>query len=279
MKGIGIIGGSGVYNLQNIQICKEHLLKTPFGMPSGPIVEATCQGQSFFFLARHGNKHVYLPSDINYRANIYALKMLGVEYCISVSAVGSLKEECAPGTFVLPNQMIDWTRGNRARTFFGDGSVGHVSMAHPINVHLKNMIADTCKELGIKNERGGTYICIEGPQFSTKAESGIYRSFNATIIGMTNIPEAYLAKEAGMAYAIVAMVTDYDCWKDEHCTVEDIMRVMKQNYQSVNTLLGEFIPYLGRHLFAFEKENQVAILTPLEALTAEKREILSVLLQ
>jgi 5'-methylthioadenosine phosphorylase len=276
---IGIIGGSGVYKIDGIEVVKEHLVNTPFGRPSSEIIEAKLNGVTFYFLPRHGKGHTFTPSDVNYRANIFALKELGVEYLISVSAVGSLKEEYPPGTFVIVDQFIDWTKGKRERTFFNNGFVGHVSVSEPVEKQLQKMIIEACAEVGVKHGVDGSYICIEGPQFSTKAESHIYRSFGASVIGMTNVPESYLAKEAGMSYATIAMVTDYDCWKEEHCTLEEIMKVMHTNNQQVHSVLKKLIPKLNSHLFKYKKENTFAILSKTEKLTAEQSRMLEVLMR
>jgi len=274
---IGIIGGSGIYSLETIKIIKEHIVETPFGKPSDAVIEAKIEDTTCFFLARHARGHKILPHEVNYRANIYALKSLGVEYLVSVSAVGSLKEEHAPTKFVLPDQFIDWTKGFRERTFFGNGIVAHVSVANPINKQLQEMIAYCCEGLNLNYSKDGSYICIEGPQFSSRAESNIYRSFGADVIGMTNVPESYLAKEAGMAYSTIAMVTDYDCWKEEHCTVEEIMKVMVKNNQNAQLLIKNLIPYLDKNKFKFEKENIFAVMTPEDRLTSDHKEILKIL--
>ena len=276
---IGVIGGSGVYKIEGIEVVKEHQVSTPFGKPSSEIIEARLNGVSFFFLPRHGKSHSFTPSDLNYRANIFAMKELGVEYIISVSAVGSLKEEYPPKTFVIVDQFIDWTKGKRERTFFNEGFVGHVSVAEPVDKQLQAMIVDVCKEVGVKHGDGGSYICIEGPQFSTKAESNIYRSFGASVIGMTNVPESFLAKEAGMAYASIAMVTDYDCWKEEHCTLEEIMKVMDANNQQAHAVLKKLIPKLNANLFSFKKENTFAVLSKPKTLTVDQERILTVLMR
>ncbi len=276
---IGVIGGSGVYKIEGIEVVREHTVLTPFGKPSSEIIEAKLNGISFFFLPRHGKHHSFTPSDVNYRANIFALKELGVEYLISVSAVGSLKEEYPPTTFVLVDQFIDWTKGKRERTFFNNGFVGHVSVAEPVEKELQQMMIDVCKEEGIKHGVGGSYICIEGPQFSSKAESNIYRSFGASVIGMTNVPEAYLAKEAGMAFATIAMVTDYDCWKEEHCTLEEIMKVMAINNQQAHTVLKKLIPKLHANPFKFKKENTFAVLSKPEVMSADQKRMLEVLMK
>jgi 5'-methylthioadenosine phosphorylase len=276
---IGVIGGSGVYKIEGVEVIKEHAVNTPFGRPSSDIIEAKINNYSFYFIPRHGKTHNLTPSEVNYRANIFALKELGVEYVISVSAVGSLKEEYPPTTFVLVDQFIDWTKGKRERTFFDKGFVGHVSVAEPVEKKLMNMMADVCKEVGVKHGVGGSYVCIEGPQFSSKAESNIYRSFGASVIGMTNVPESYLAKEAGMAYATIAMVTDYDCWKEEHCTLEEIMKVMATNNAQAHQVLKKLIPKLSNNQFEFKKENQFAVLSKPEQMTKDQERTLAVLMK
>ncbi len=279
MQQIAVIGGSGVYELEGVKVVKRHLVPTPFGQPSNEIIEADVAGTKCFFLPRHGEGHKFLPHEVNYRANIYALKTLGVEYILSVSAVGSLKEELEPTRFVLVDQFIDWTRGQRERTFFGKGIVAHVSNANPVSSELQDLIEASCKEKELKYSRGGSYLCIEGPGFSTRAESALYRQFGASVIGMTNVPESFLAKEAGMAYATIAMVTDYDCWKEEHCTVDEIMKVMKTNNLNAHKLLMNLIPRLAANRFAVQKENSFAILTPREKLSSEQSQIVEMLLK
>jgi 5'-methylthioadenosine phosphorylase len=242
-------------------------------------MECEVDGASFYFLPRHGIGHHYTPSEVNYRANIYALKKLGVDTIISISAVGSLQEQYAPRHFVMVDQFIDWTKGLRKRSFFDDGMVGHVSAAVPVDISLSKRLYDACQKAGVTSHLGGTYICIEGPQFSTKAESNIYRGFGAGVIGMTNVPEAFLAKEAGMAYATVAMVTDYDCWKEEHCTVQEIMDVMKSNYVSAQKFVKEAIPDLVKNPVKFTPENEYAVMTDTSLLKASHKEILEVILK
>lgn len=276
---LGIIGGSGVYKIEGIEVVKEHKVSTPFGNPTSEIIEAKLNGNTFYFLPRHGKHHSFTPSEVNYRANIFALKKLGVDTIISVSAVGSLKEEFPPTSFVIVDQFIDWTKGKRERTFFNNGFVGHVSVANPVEKGLQDLIVEACREEKIKHGVGGSYICIEGPQFSSKAESNIYRSFGASVIGMTNVPEAYLAKEAGMAYATIAMVTDYDCWKEEHCTLEEIMKVMATNNQQAHAVLKRLIPKLTANPLKFQKENTYAVLSKPEKMTAEQSEMLEVLMR
>lgn len=278
MSSIGIIGGSGVYNIDVVKTLNKIKVETPFGRPSSEILELDVEGHACYFLPRHGEGHSISPSDINYRANIYAMKKLGVKTLVSISAVGSLKEEHAPGNFVLPSQFIDWTKGLRPRTFFGEGVVGHVSTAYPVERGLQERIAKVLQSTDIKFSLGGSYVCIEGPQFSSRAESEIYRGFGADIIGMTNVPEAYLAKEAGMAYSTVAMVTDYDCWKEEHCSVEEIMKVMKENYTSAQKLLVKLIPSLATEPIEFTPENKYAVVTNPTLISKEQQEIIDTLL-
>ncbi len=261
MKKIAIIGGSGVYKFDKVDIVTKHFVDTPFGHTSGPIFELKTEENHFYFLARHGEGHRLSPTEINYRANIYALKSIGVDTAISVSAVGSLKEEYAPTHFVLPDQFIDWTKGLRARSFFSEGVVGHVSTANPVHLELQSRIAEALEKTDTTFHKNGTYLCIEGPQFSTRAESKLYRSFGADVIGMTNVPEAFLAKEAGMAYGAVSMVTDFDAWKEEHCTLEEIMKVMQSNYTQAQNLIKKLIPHLVKNPIDIIPENKNAIVT------------------
>ena len=276
---VAVIGGSGIYKLDAIKVKNQIKVSTPFGEPSANVMECEVDGSSFYFLPRHGIGHKYTPSEVNYRANIFALKKLGVDTLISISAVGSLQEEYAPRQFVLIDQFIDWTKGLRKRTFFDEGIVGHVSAANPIETSLQKRLYEACQKAGVSSHLGGTYICIEGPQFSTKAESKIYRSFGASVIGMTNVPEAFLAKEAGMAYATVAMVTDYDCWKEEHCSVQEIMDVMKSNYVSAQKFVVQAIPSLVKDPVKFIPENAYAVMTDATLHSHHHKEILEVVLK
>jgi 5'-methylthioadenosine phosphorylase len=276
---LAIIGGSGIYKLDGVKVQKLIKVDTPFSSSSVDIMECQVNGFGFFFLARHGTGHHFSPSEVNYRANIFALKKIGVNTTISISAVGSLQDKFAPRHFVLVDQFIDWTKGLRKRTFFDEGIVGHVSVANPVERNLSQRLYEACQRAGVISHFGGTYICIEGPQFSTRAESNIYRSFGASVIGMTNVPEAYLAKEAGMAYATVAMVTDYDCWKEEHCTTPEIMEVMKSNYVSAQKFILEAIPDLVKNPIKFQPENQHAIMTNASLLKKSHLEILEVILK
>lgn len=276
---VAVIGGSGIYKLDAIKVKNQIKVHTPFGEPSAEIMECEVEGVPFYFLPRHGHGHKFTPSEVNYRANIYALKKLGVNTVVSISAVGSLQEQYAPKHFVFVDQFIDWTKGLRKRSFFDEGMVGHVSAADPVEKSLQKRLFEAGQKAGITSHLGGTYICIEGPQFSTRAESKIYRGFGASVIGMTNVPEAFLAKEAGMAYATVAMVTDYDCWKEEHCTVQEIMDVMKSNYVSVQKFVVEVIPGLVKDPVKFTPENQYAVMTDQSLLKNSHKEILEVILK
>jgi 5'-methylthioadenosine phosphorylase len=227
---IGIIGGSGLYSMPGFSAEREVTLETPFGAPSSPYVVGELEGKTVAFLTRHGRGHRISPSELNFRANIWGMKKLGVERIISLSAVGSLKEEHKPLDFVLPDQFFDRTKG-RVSTFFGDGLVAHISFADPICGDLAGEIHAACAAAGVNAKLGGTYLCMEGPAFSTKAESNIYRSWGMDVIGMTNLQEAKLAREAELCYSTVAMVTDYDCWHPEHdaVTVADIIRNLQAN--------------------------------------------------
>lgn len=235
---IGIIGGSGLYSMSGLTNTREIRVKTPFGDPSDVIVLGTLEGKRVAFLARHGRGHRILPSEINYRANIYAMKLLGAERIISVSAVGSLKEDLRPEEFLVPDQFFDRTK-NRAATFFGDGLVAHVAFAHPTCGELSGILADACVHEAVKVHRRGTYICIEGPQFSTLAEAEVNRQLRFDVIGMTNLTEAKLAREAELCYATIAMITDYDCWHPEHesVTAAQIIATLNQNAENAQKVL------------------------------------------
>ena len=230
---IGVIGGSGLYSMPGFEAQEEVVVETPFGKPSDNIVAGKLAGHQVAFLARHGRGHRLSPSELNYRANIYAMKSLGVERIISLSAVGSLKEEHAPLDFVIPNQFVDRTRG-RISTFFGDGLVAHIGFADPICPQLAEVVRQACAEAGVAAKLGGTYLCMEGPAFSTRAESNLYRSWGMDVIGMTNLQEAKLAREAEICYVTIAMVTDYDCWHPEHnaVTVTDILANLVKNAEN-----------------------------------------------
>src|SRR5215475_385525 len=235
---IGIIGGSGLYSMSGLTDMREIRVKTPFGDPSDVIVLGTLEGQRVAFLARHARGHSILPSEINYRANMYAMKLLGAERIISVSAVGSLKEDLRPGEFLVPDQFFDRTK-NLASTFFGVGLVPHVAFAHPTCEQLSGLLPDACVHEVVKVHRHGTYICIEGPQFSTMAEAEVNRQLRFDVIGMTNLTEAKLAREAEICYATIAMITDYDCWHPEHesVTASQIIATLNQNAENAQKVL------------------------------------------
>ncbi|HTV60515.1 MAG TPA: S-methyl-5'-thioadenosine phosphorylase [Verrucomicrobiae bacterium] len=243
---IGIIGGSGLYAMAGLADTREVRVKTPFGEPSDAIVTGTLEGARVAFLARHGRGHRFSPTDINYRANICALKMLGVERVVSVSAVGSLREDLPPLDFLIPNQFFDRTRA-RVSTFFGDGIVAHVSFDKPTCQELSARLADACDSAGIPVHRGGTYVCMEGPQFSTLAESHTYRQLRFDVIGMTNLTEAKLAREAELCYATIAMITDYDCWHPQHdsVSVSEIIANLGKNTENVQRVIRGVVRELG----------------------------------
>lgn len=250
---IGIIGGSGLYHMDALQDVKEHDLETPYGRPSDVLVTGKVHGISVAFLARHGRGHRLIPSEVPYRANVHAMRQLGVRYLVSFSAVGSLREEFRPLDMVLPDQFIDLTK-RRDSTFFGAGAVAHVSLAQPICANLSDVLARSVDGAGLSDKvrlhKGGTYVCIEGPQFSTMAESHWYRSMGASVIGMTNMPEAKLAREAQMAYSTLAMVTDYDCWhpREAHVTADAAIANLMQNAGHAQAIAAEAIKILGREL-------------------------------
>src|SRR3981189_2841086 len=236
---LGIIGGSGIYDLPGLENAREAAIASPWGEPSAPVRHGSIAGLPIVFLPRHDRGHRLSPSDINYRANIDVLKRAGVTDLISLSACGSFKEELPPGTFVLVDQFIDRTY-KRESSFFGKGCVAHVSMAHPVSPRLRIHLAAAAEAEGIAVARGGTYVCMEGPQFSSYAESMTYKNLGYSVIGMTNMPEAKLAREAELCYATVAMVTDFDCWHDEHTDVDisEILRVMKANSEKAGRLIA-----------------------------------------
>ena len=242
MAKIGVIGGSGLYHMPGFEAAEEVSITTPFGAPSDNYIAGKLEGHDVAFLARHGRGHRISPSELNFRANIYGMKTLGVDRIISLSAVGSLKEEHRPLDFVIPDQFFDRTRG-RISTFFGEGLVAHVSFADPVCPQLSRIAEAACNAANVTVKRGGTYLCMEGPAFSTKAESNIYRSWNMDVIGMTNLQEAKLAREAEICYITIAMVTDYDCWHADHEAVEvtDIIRVLQQNAANACQVVAEAV--------------------------------------
>ncbi len=242
---LGIFGGSGLYAMEGLEGVEEISLETPWGRPSAPLIRGTLCGVEIVFLARHGKGHTIAPNDINYRANIDAMKRLGVTDIISLSACGSFREDLPPGTFVIADQFIDRTRG-RQSTFFEEGLVAHVSMADPVCPKLCDALEASCKNLGLTYQRGGTYLVMEGPQFSSRAEGLLSKSWGSAVIGMTNMPEAKLAREAELPYATLAMITDYDCWRErDEVDIGDILRVMGENVEKAKALLRDIAPRLG----------------------------------
>lgn len=283
---VGVIGGSGLYHMEALQDTQEHDLDTPFGKPSDLLVTGQLHGVAVAFLARHGRGHKLIPSEVPYRANIHALKQLGVRYLISLSAVGSLSEEIKPLDMVLPDQFIDLTK-RRESTFFGAGAVAHVSMAQPVCAGLSDVLARAVVKARLDQHvqlhRGGSYVCIEGPQFSTLAESLWYRSMGAKVIGMTNMPEAKLAREAQMAYATLAMATDYDCWhpREAHVTADSAIANLMKNVGHAQQIVAAAIRILGQEKPASQAHTalQSALVTQPEGMAPEVRERLRVILQ
>jgi 5'-methylthioadenosine phosphorylase len=282
---IGIIGGSGLYKMDALKDVREVSLDTPFGSPSDALILGTLEGTEVAFLARHGRGHHFLPTELPFRANIHALKQLGVEYIISASAVGSLKAEVKPLDLVIPDQFIDRTK-ERIATFFGEGIVAHVAFGDPICPQLAEILGDAVASLNLPEvtlHRGGTYICMEGPAFSTKAESNLYRSWGATVIGMTNLTEAKLAREAEIAYATLALVTDYDCWHPDHdhVTVEMVIENLHHNAINAQKVIQETVRRLAANppVSAAHSALKYAILTRLDSVPVATKEKLALLLK
>jgi 5'-methylthioadenosine phosphorylase len=246
---IGIIGGSGLYQMPELQDIKEIAVETPFGSPSDAFIVGTLENDRVAFLPRHGRGHRFTPSEVPFRANIYAMKLLGIERILSASAVGSLQEQFAPLDMVIPDQFFDRTRARaRESTFFGEGIVAHVSFAHPVCEELGNVLEESCKVTEVKTHRRGTYLCMEGPAFSTKAESEVYRSWGMSVIGMTNLQEAKLAREAEICYATLALVTDYDCWHPGHdaVTTESVIEYLNKNVRNAQLIMKEAVRLLSK---------------------------------
>lgn len=282
---IGIIGGSGLYKMEALKDVEEVQIETPFGSPSDALIVGTLAETRVAFLARHGRNHHLLPSELPFRANIYAMKSLGVEYLISASAVGSLKAEMKPLDMVIPDQFIDRTF-QRVGTFFGEGIVAHVAFGDPVCLKLAKVLGDAVESLNLEEvilHRGGTYVCMEGPAFSTKAESNLHRSWGASVIGMTNLPEAKLAREAEIAYATLALVTDYDCWHSDHdsVTVEMVIGNLQRNAVNAQKVILETVRRLNENPPSSEAHSALkyAILTPKDRISAIAKEKLGLLLQ
>ncbi|MEE2903985.1 MAG: S-methyl-5'-thioadenosine phosphorylase [Myxococcota bacterium] len=269
---IGVIGGTGLYQMEGLENVEKVELETPFGAPSDAFLRGQLGGQKMVFLPRHGSNHGLLPHELNYRANVWGMKKLGVTQLISVSAVGSMREEIEPGHIVFVDQFIDRTRA-RPSTFFGDGVVVHVGFGDPICSSMRTHLQMVGEESGFRCHNGGTYVCIEGPQFSTRAESHLFRSWDVSVIGMTNLPEARLAREAEIAYATIALATDYDCWHEEEeaVSVEAVMAVLKANAAKAKELIRMYVEKLPQNL---ESEawtaTRLGLMTPKDAIPAER---------
>jgi len=279
-KVIGVIGGSGLYNMDALEDVKSVSVDTPFGEPSDEYITGSLGGVKMVFLPRHGKEHRLLPSEINYRANIYGMKKLGVTAIISVSAVGSMKEEIHPGDMVIVDQFFDRTKA-RESTFLGSGVAGHVEFAKPVCSDLSQVLYSAAKEAGATVHMGGTYVCIEGPQFSTKAESLVYRSWGVDVIGVTNIPEAKLAREAEICYATIALSTDYDCWheEEESVTVEMILETIKNNVSMARSIITHAAPDAGNECSCGCAEAmRFAAVTQRNAIPEKTKEDLSIIL-
>ena len=278
---VGVIGGSGLYELEGLENVEEIRVETPFGDPSDAIIKGTLGDVTMLFVPRHGRGHVYTPSEVPYAANLWALKKLGAQWCISVSAVGSLQMEIVPGHVVIIDQFIDRTKGIRKSTFFGDGIVGHVAFGDPVSPVLRNILLAASKEAGATVHDGGTYVCMEGPAFSTRAESELYRSWGAKVIGMTNIPEAKLAREAEIAYATVALATDYDCWHPDHddVSVDQVIETVNKNAKlakDIIALAAKMVPAEPDPLV--EGACKFAVMTRPDLLPADQKKALEPLL-
>ena len=270
---IGIIGGSGLYEMEGLTRLEEHRLTTPFGDPSDAYIAGELHGRDVVFLPRHGKGHRFLPHEIPFRANVWGMKKLGVTHLLSVSAVGSLREEIEPGHIVFPDQFIDRTF-LRESTFFGQGVIAHIQFGDPVCADLVSHLAETARDLGVAHHAGGTYICIEGPAFSSRAESNLYRSWGGAVIGMTNLQEAKLAREAELCFATIALATDYDCWheSEEEVSVEAILKVMERNIASSKRLLAGVVETLdpARHCTC-QDALKFALLTPPQHMPARAK--------
>ena len=278
---IGVIGGSGLYEMEGLTGIEQVTVDTPFGRPSDEYTTGMLDGVPMVFLPRHGKGHRFTPSEVNYRANIYGMKKLGVTRIISVSAVGSLREEIVPGHIVIPDQFIDRTRGSRKDTFFGNGVVGHVQFADPVCGELSDLLYSAAGEVGATVHRGGTYVCMEGPAFSTRAESQLYRSFGASIIGMTNLTEAKLAREAEICYGVIALSTDYDCWHDAHAevSVEAIIAIIKANVATAKLIIRRAVGQIaGERGCPCASALKYAVISDTSVIPVETRENLELII-
>ena len=280
---IGIIGGTGLYSMEGLEVQEIQTPDTPFGAPSAPVVVGTLGSTEVAFLPRHGRNHDLLPSEIPYRANIWALKAAGVRRIVGVSATGSLREEIAPGDLAIPTQYFDWTRGKRAGTFFGDGLIAHVSTAEPTCAALAGRIEQVAAGLGTKLHTGKAYACVEGPRLGTRVESFFLRGAGCDLVGMTNVPEAFLAREAQLCYCTIAIATDYDCWLDDpeqHASTDRILALYKQNLGRIQAILHGLLTQPGEFGACSCRESlKFAVVTPEASLAPDRREILEFLRQ
>jgi 5'-methylthioadenosine phosphorylase len=278
---LGIIGGTGFYKLQGLEVLEEVETDTPFGKPSTPLTKARYAGKEVLFLPRHGAQHQFLPHEVNYRANIYALKKAGVKQLIGFSAVGSLREDIAPGDFAIPAQYIDWVKDGRTKTFFGNGVTAHVSTARPVCQNLADGLTLAAQKAGATIHTGKTYVCVDGPRLGTQAESHFFRQIGGDLVGMTNVPEVFLAREAQICYAIVGIATDYDCWKEnpaEHADTATIIARYGASLAKANTALLAFLESdLPKECPSCRESLKGAIMTPDNALSAKARDLLAVL--
>lgn len=280
-KRIGLVGGSGLYSLPGVTVQEEVALETPFGVPSDAFVLGELAGVPVAFLARHGRGHRFLPGEVNYRANVWGFRKLGCSYLVSSSACGSMKVEYQPTDIVLPDQFVDLTKG-RESTFFGGGCAGHVSFSHPVSAHLLDALSKAAAETGAVAHRGGTYVCMEGPQFSTLAESRLYRTWGVDVIGMTNATEAKLCREAEIDYATMCLVTDYDCWHEEAApvSVESVLAVLKRNAETADRVLARAVSALDPERPPdCDGAMRFAVLTNPAAIPGAARERLALLME
>lgn len=279
---IGVIGGSGLYQIEGFENIRETKVSTPFGEPSDAYIEGELHGKKLVFLPRHGRGHKISPTEINYRANIYGMKELGVTSILSASAVGSLKEELKPLDVVIPDQFVDRTNRHRQSTFFGDGVVAHITFADPVCARLGKAVHQSCRELGVNSHLGGTYLNMEGPAFSTRAESNLYRSWGMDIIGMTNLVEAKLAREAEICYTTMALVTDYDCWHEEHedVSVEQVIAYLMKNVENAKKIIAKTVQALSPEKNGCKCASALrsAIITDKKAISESARKRLDLLI-
>jgi 5'-methylthioadenosine phosphorylase len=277
---LGVIGGSGLYDMEGLENVRTVSVKTPFGDPSDSLVVGELEGRTLAFLPRHGRGHLILPSQINYRANLYALKKIGVKWVLSISAVGSMKEDIRPGDIVVVDQFYDHTKF-RPNTFFGDGVVGHIPFADPVCPNLADIAYAAAKKVVKRTHRGGTYLCMEGPAFSTRAESRIYRKWGVDVIGMTNVPEAKLAREAELCYATLALATDYDCWHEteQDVSIESILAIIRKNVENSKRIVREVARRIpGKETCRCGETLKHAVITDRKRISAAKRRRLSLLI-